>query len=359
MEFPARQIPRAECPLPPREADRAECPTSLVSEKGVFTRVYLELTPVCNSRCAGCLNESFLADFSHRTLKSEFRQPFLSAAQWLAILSALPPTLNKVVLSGGEPTLHPEFEDILSGLEHSGVDYVIFSNGRWPTPGRLIALLRASTHFRGFLISLHGISAEAHDAFTEVSGSFCETVENVCNAIAAGLPVSLSMVLTRQNVDTLEAFVQMALEWGVEEISFNRYLYTSDRVEQLAYCIQPPDAAQLRDAVCRIERLRKRHAHQLRIGYGPVIPQSFAPSASQMCSAGESSLVIDPWGNVKPCSYANLRLGNLLWQDFHTIQQNEHLQMWQNLAVFHKPYGGGCRAMALACEDKKDPLISC
>lgn len=50
-------------------------------------------------------------------------------------------------------------------------------------------------------------------------------------------------------------------------------------------------------------------------------------SSSAGCSAGEASLVIDPWGNVKPCLHVDLLCGNILQQDFEKIWSSEPLRV--------------------------------
>jgi radical SAM protein with 4Fe4S-binding SPASM domain len=309
------------------------------------------------------LNESFISDFVLRTLKPDYKRRSLSAEKWMSLLDILPPSLEKVILSGGEPTLHPEFESIVSGLEVRCFDYAIFTNGRWPNPGHLITILRASTHFSGFLVSLHGVDAASHEAFTGISGSYHETLDNIQKARTAGLPIGLSTVITQQNLNSLREFPQLALELGAREISFNRFLYTPHRHLKYAGHIRPTTVPQLRDAIRQIEELRKKYMNRLRIGYGPTIPQCFEPSSSRMCSAGETSLVIDPWGNIKPCLHTDLLCGNLLQQRFLSVWESKNLQMWREMAnnggsSDQSPgqCGGGCRAMALAGGKHKDPL---
>lgn len=343
-----------DLPIGGHEPTTSECPTAPPSQENRLIQIYLELTPACNSRCPGCLNESFINDFSRRTIKPEYRYPPLSAEKWALLLDVLPLSLEKVILSGGEPTLHAEFEIILKSLEERDLDYAIFTNGRWPNPKRLINILENSAHFSGFLISLHGVDAASHDAFTGMSGSFCETLVNIRRAVASGLSVSLSTVITQENVNinTIDEFPRLALELGVTEISFNRYLYTNHRLAKHPATVQPPSTSQLREAIQLIEGLRTRYAGQLRIGYGPTIPQSFEPSSSRACSAGETSLVVDPWGNVKPCLHTALLCGNLLEQGFGSIWKDENLDMWRDMTTNN----GGCRAMALAWGKNQDPL---
>lgn len=341
---------------------RSECPPKIWMQGGL-RQIFLELTALCNNRCPGCINESFIDDFSLRTLKlGDHHQP-LSKDDWLHILLKLPETVKTVILSGGEPTLHSEIYSFIEELENRDYHFIIFTNGRWPNPERLIGLLQKARNFDGFLISLHGSTATTHDAFTGKAGSFDETIHNIRNATNSKLPVTLSTVITSRNLDELARMPLITMQLGAEGLSFNRYLYTPERMLTLGD-VAPPSPDQLQSAVIEIEALQKAFSNNLSIGYGPTIPQCFEESSSDGCSAGDASLVIDPWGNVKPCLHANLLCGNLKTQDFETIWRGKELTTWRALSgesctscSAFASCGGGCRAMTLSWGNSQDPLM--
>lgn len=343
---------------------RGECPPPGLQSDLIPGLAYLELTSACNSRCPGCLNESFIANFQTRALKHEFRQQPMSYETWHRILSLLPASITSIILSGGEPTLHPEFEAIVEELATRSLDFVLFTNGRWQAPSQIISLLSNLPQFQGFLISLHGASMTSHETFTGVKGSFRETVKNIETAAQTGLPVSISTVITQQNLSEINAIVDLASKLGVEEVNFNRYLLTPGRLTISGERIQTPSATELRQAIAQIEVLRKQFSDQIHIGYGPCIPQCFASSSSLGCSAGKASFVIDPWGNLKPCLHTNLLVGNLLKEGFDILWESPALKSWRGLfdakctgcSAFSQ-CGGGCRAMTLASGLVRDPLM--
>jgi len=380
-----RIISRAECIPPARiitlmaNADtkpkpRPEClPPSIPLAVGQFlsngpSACYLEITPACNNRCPGCANNEFIEDFDTRRLKLNFRHPILNQAQWDRILDKLSSSINFINLSGGEPTLHKDFEEIAASIDRRNIDFVIFSNGRWQNPQRLVSFLQKLPHFRGFLISLHGSTSAAHEGFSGVLGSFEETVANVALATHAKLPVSISVVITHENVGQLNRLADLARKLEADEIVFNRYLVPLHREEQsipggmLKGLVPTP--IELKEAVQIVERLRDAPDDVLRINYGPCIPQCFTPSSSEGCSAGETFFVVDPWGNVKPCIHTTLVCGNLLEQDMMKIWYDEALNSWRGLipsgcsgcAALSK-CRTGCRAMALASGLGRDPLM--
>jgi radical SAM protein with 4Fe4S-binding SPASM domain len=311
---------------------------------------YLELTPDCNNRCPGCGNV-FIDDKTTRPLST--RLP-LNAAGWGAILEKIGGHAQRLKVTGGEPTLHPEFEAIIKFIAEKSLPFTLFTNGRWNEPDRLVGFLYDLPQCLGLLISLHGSTAQAHEAFSGVQGCFAETCENIRRASAAGLRVAISTVFTRHNVDQIADVVALSRSLGARQVVFNRYLG-----------LPIPDIAmasdELRAAVAAVERLRAAGEN---VKFGSCIPACFAASSSRGCAAGLSFATIDPWGNVRPCNHAPLVIGNLRRQSVEEIWSSPGMVYWNGLvprqcsacklfAACH----GGCRAMALLQGTRKDPLI--
>lgn len=302
---------------------------------------YLEITAACNNRCPGCGN-----------VFSRAAPPSLPASSWARILEALRPSLLGLRLTGGEPTLHPEFAEILTLVESLAVPFSLFTNARWPDPERTLALLRSAPHLDGLLVSLHGHEAAVHDSFTGVVGSFAETTANVRRASAAGLRVSTSTVITRLSCDSLPQVACLARELGAANTVFGRYITVPG--DPLA-----PSAPELAAAAAAVDGLRRAG---LPARLSVCIPQCFTRSSSQGCLAGLAYLTVDPWGNARPCNHAPANCGNLLEQPLESIWNGPEMQAWrqapalcQSCAVLPQCHGG-CRALAQLQQRPHDPL---
>ena len=329
-----------------------QCDCACLTESFPFTSplphpifYYLELTPQCNNHCPGCGNV-FAED---RTL-----QP-LSAAQWGEILAQLKPYAVRLKLTGGEPTLHPQFKEIVALIDDLDIPFALFTNARWLYPEQLLAFLKGILRFGGFLISLHGASAVSHDAFTGVPGSFAETVDNIRRAIAAGLSVTTSTVITKHNYSEVEQIVALSKELGANHAVFNRYL------GQHLPSIEPTNE-ELKEAMQTIERLRVTADYPVK--FGNCIPQCFYPSSSTGCLAGVAFCTVDPWGNVRPCNHAPRICGNLLEHSIEEIWNSEAMEYWRRLippqcehCLAFSQCHGGCRAEAMLLGFERDPLI--
>jgi len=69
---------------------------------------YLELTQHCSNQCVGC--------HFQKAGSSQNCVPFLDFSAWKHIIDILSPSVQRVQLTGGEPTLHPEFFKITEYL---------------------------------------------------------------------------------------------------------------------------------------------------------------------------------------------------------------------------------------------------
>lgn len=312
---------------------------------------FLELTPACNNRCLGCGN-TFISEHSRKIHKP--LQPLLTKKSWQTIINKLGSTIQRVNITGGEPTLHKDFFSIIRQLHARELRYSVFTNARWRNPQKIISFFNNSTFLDGLLISLHGQTSILHESFTLVSGSFSEAVSNIQLAVKSGISVFLSCIITRYNYQCCREIYQFAQGLGVQSVVFNRYI---GKITDTC----APSFAQLHQAMVDIEVLREEGAA---VKLSATTPQCFGENSTRACGAGKSFLTIDPWGNVKPCNHAPLILGNLMFQTFEEITESTHAHYWDSLlpktCTNCKDIlicGGGCRAEAMLNQADVDSLM--
>ena len=83
-------------------------------------QIRLLLTDICNAKCSGCHNEGQSITGARMSL------------DWLSNFMSLisPLSIREIVLSGGEPLLHPDLEDIIHIIRsHSNCFLSINTNG--------------------------------------------------------------------------------------------------------------------------------------------------------------------------------------------------------------------------------------
>jgi AdoMet-dependent heme synthase len=304
----------------------------------------LEITPACNNRCPGCSN----------VYTAEHGSPAAMSAQaWRRLLLPFIGEAVQIRLTGGEPTLHPEFLQLFDEVTAHDAQVTVFTNGRWAEPETLLQHVRGRPNFSGFLISLHGADASRHEAFSGVKGSFGEALGNVRRAVDAGVPVALSTVITRYNWDALEDVAELAQRLGAHHVAYNRYIGAP------LPAIEPTDE-QNRAAVRQIQALVQAGAA---VKYGVGVPQCFVRNASEGCLAGVAYVSIDPWGGLRPCAHSATVVGSLLESTLAELWQGPAMAAWRGLmprecrgCATYSACHGGCRAIQELRADGRDPL---
>ena len=304
----------------------------------------IELTSDCNNFCSFCSNV-----FSRN-------QACLGFYGWQKIIDQIKHLSHSLKLTGGEPTLHPDFYRIVNYLSQNNLNFTLFTNARWKEPIEVITFLKSVPQCKGLLVSLHGVDADSHERLTQVGGSFEETCSNILLAAESGVRIHQSIILTKLNYNRINEVVVLAEKLKVKRIVFNRYLGKP----------APPIEAkpeQLLFAMREIEQINRK-GDKIQLHYGNCIPQCFFPSASTGCLAGVAYCTIDPQGNLRPCNHSPTVAGNILGEPIEKVWQNNIMQRWREslpkqcvhclaLEICH----GGCRAQAEILKIKSDPLI--
>lgn len=168
-------------------------------------RLELHITYTCPERCGFCSEEHRMATFK------AFPVTYSRAAQ--VLLEHAHHGVEAVHFTGGEPTIHPRFVDILKLAKGAGMRTSIGTIGTRLADPAFAAL--ALPWLDEALFSLHGPDAETHDACTGRSGSF----ERVRAAIAncsrkPGFRPFVNTVVTRRNLPLLVETVTLARSLG-------------------------------------------------------------------------------------------------------------------------------------------------
>ena len=222
-------------------------------------------------------------------------------------------------VTGGEPTLHHNFADIITYLDSFGVAHVTFTNGRWRNPGKVLETFQGCRNLIGLLISLHGSTADTHCEFVESSpAAFEETCETIRRATDAGIEVFTNTVLTAESCRELESIISLSGQLGASYAVFNRYLGKPHPLE--------PSEELLRQTILRIEELE---AGGVACRLGDCIPPCFVRNSSLGSNGGIEHCAIAPNGDVRPENLTRYVFGNLFEQPIEAIWQSEQAQWYR------------------------------
>lgn len=177
---------------------------------GARFKLIFELTDLCNFSCVHCFRTE--AKGAPRYLDKTVIDRVLDQA-------AAYNGLDLVALTGGEPTLHPEFVDIVATIANRGHDLTFISNAS-RIDATLDAILPYLGAVRSVAFSLDGGDATTHDQIRRRPGSFRQVVGAITRCRNEGLEVHVNSVVTRANADELEAIVALAARLGCRAVGF-------------------------------------------------------------------------------------------------------------------------------------------
>jgi len=170
-------------------------------------RNWVRLTSMCNNKCTFCLDT--LAH--NETMGPEDEIKF-------RIIDGRRKGATRLILSGGEPTIHPSYAKFIKYGRMAGYSKIqTVTNGRmFSYPAFLKRCLDAGLDEITF--SIHGHNAKVHDALVGVQGAFDEEVEGLVNALEDGRPiVNIDVCLNKGNIKRLPQLLDRFIGLGVKE----------------------------------------------------------------------------------------------------------------------------------------------
>lgn len=268
--------------------------------------ITLYLTERCNSRCVSC-------DYWRHGRAD------ITAAAIAELLPELERLGTKVVLvSGGEPLIHPQWAEIAETLRAGGLELWLLTSGL----SLVKHAARAAALFQSITVSLDGIDRAMYAAIRGL-----DAFDNVCDGIraaaATSMHVGVRVTVQRRNYRQLSAFVELARRCGASEISFlaadvsNRQAFGRSGADidsagsQIA--LLPQDLPLFAEALDSLER---DNALDFESGFIAETPskmrrlwQYFAalsglgPFPPTRCNAPAFSAVVEAGGRVNPCFF--------------------------------------------------------
>ncbi|MEO6472836.1 MAG: mycofactocin radical SAM maturase [Aeromicrobium sp.] len=276
-----------------------------------------ELTYACNLACAHCLSSSGKRD--PRELSTEQCKAVIDELQRMQVFY--------VNIGGGEPTIRPDFWELLDYAVAHDVGVKFSTNGVRLNPER--ARFLASTDYVDVQISLDGATAEVND-YVRGPGSYDTAIKALKNLRDAGFKdAKISVVCTRQNIGQLDEFKAIADQYGAT-LRLTR-LRPSGRGADVWDELHPLPEQQreLYDwLMANGENVLTGDSFFHLSAFGEADGNGALPGLN-LCGAGRVVCLIDPVGDVYACPFAiheNFLAGNILADGgFETVWQKSEL----------------------------------
>jgi pyrroloquinoline quinone biosynthesis protein E len=297
-----------------------------------------ELTYACPLRCGYCSNPV------------EYASTTLSTALWIsAIEEAEALGVLQLHLTGGEPLLRDDLEELVRAARGCGLYVNLITSGIPLTRSRLNSLIEAGLdHVQ---LSLQAATSGNSDA---IAGApvFARKLEVARWIRERAVAFTLNVVLHRANIDEVPQLIELARQLGAARLELANTQYLGWAFAHRAQLLPSKD---------QIDRARSQaHAADLDVVF--VLPDYFS-GRPRACMSGWARryLVIAPDGKVLPCQAAHAlplpweRVGDRplaqIWRDSPALEKfrgDDGLPAeCRSCAERHRDHGG-CRCQAFA-----------
>jgi PqqA peptide cyclase len=277
-----------------------------------------ELTHRCPLRCPYCSNPLELSRASAELDTATWQRVFTEAAQ-LGVL--------QVHFSGGEPLVRSDLAELVAHAAKAGLYANLITSGIRLDAGRLEGLVAAGLEH--VQLSLQDADLASGDRIAGLAGAQQAKRRVAALVRAAGLPLTVNAVVHRQNLERLEAIIELAVQLGAERLEVAHVQYYGWALANRAALL--PSREQLDTATATVEVARARLAGRLVIDY--VVPDYYAyrPKAC-MGGWGRRFLNITPAGKVLPCHAAE----TLPRLHFPNVAEVSLAEIWYHSPAFER-----------------------
>jgi radical SAM protein with 4Fe4S-binding SPASM domain len=255
-------------------------------------QIYLLLTRKCNLSCSHCIRSSnpYFTELIDKKLAFSIIEKLSEVSSEASML-----------LSGGEPTLHPDFYEIASKSADAFRNVVVNTNGlRYKQLKEVSKLPNVSIQ-----ISIDGDEV-AHDKIRG-DGTYKKTLLNISKLSGLGVNVIVATTVTKHNYQSISALdrdlsVINFTYWNVKRVVGSG---RADDSDDLTTSVWNDFVYKIKNETMNIDRLRIAKMFSNSAFNNAVmdfVGDKYVNIFRQNCGTGRSKLYINPNGTVYPCA---------------------------------------------------------
>jgi len=332
-----------------------------------FDHAQIEITGVCNMKCKHC--RAAFEKGKHLGLKKVKK---IIDFACLHAQNLKTPENFRIILSGGEPFLHPHWFEIIKYAKEKGIrSYYITTNASVITQDTIkkLKLLQKDTDDFFVQISLDGKDKKTHDSFRGFPGAFDKAISVMKLLHQANIDFSIRTTVIPEHLDEMEDRVKLAIKLKAKRIGFGSVIWHGRASKSLI--LKPSEKKQF---IEQFDSLRKKYSQKIIIStedplkfkcnFPYLLPNDVKteiddPSFFGGCTAGISGFDSDSEGNLRACTVLDLPIININDGSFKKLTKlYEDSPIIKDLASRNfkgkcqkcslKRLCGGCRAQAYA-----------
>jgi len=240
-----------------------------------------------------------------------------------------------VIIEGGEPLLREDLFEILGLIQEKQLEAHLITNGMLLTPQILTTLKQLRVKV---MISIDGATPATYEAIRH-GADFEKVVQAARNCAKEGLLEAVNFTILKKNYTEIPGIMELARSIGISRVTFIGLKPCQFYPEEL---LTPEEYGEAIRLACQgaqetgvefffdepffwaVVKERGLLAREPVVGTGILLPSTSA------CIFGEY-LFFEPNGEVKPCSFAPMVLGN--------VNEKSLIEIWRevlNSPFFHQ-----------------------
>ena len=304
----------------------------------------------CNLTCKHCYTTSADIDFPGELTTPEIYTVMDDLKQF---------KVPVLILSGGEPLLHPDIFDISRRARDMGFYVALSSNGTLITPDNIAEI--ASIGYQYIGVSLDGLEI-AHDKFRQKQGSFAASLAGIRLLREQGIKAGIRFTLTQDNAHDFPALLDLMDAEDIDKFYLSHLNYggrgNRNREDDAEFRLTRDVMDLLFDRAWRWQQDGKQR--EIVTGNNDAdavyflhwvkrkFPEQLAHIQAKLAqwggnASGVNVANIDNLGNVHPDTFWwHYNLGNVRERAFSEIWQDESDSLMAGLKRSPRPLEGRC-----------------
>lgn len=276
-----------------------------------------ELTGQCNLSCKHCYNRSGDSD----------RITFMTVDKWCELANSIVKDggIFQCIISGGEPLLlGNDLFKIMDILHEDGTSFVVISNGLLLTKEKV----RSFTKYRffWFQISLDGLTADIHDEFRGVKGSWNKAVTGALELSHAGIPLVIAHSVTPKNLNQLDEMVNFSYQLGASEIIMGEVIPSGRAISNADIILTREQRNYL---YAQITELSKKYSGKISVKRSADLKTQMDRYVTEVNAGG----IIRPNGDFRLDCMAPFVIGNVLQTSLKEMWLEKGIDAWHSAQV--------------------------
>lgn len=273
----------------------------------------------CNFRCIHCSVKKFQGKRQGRYFTIDDVKELSRQADEMG--------LAHLVITGGEPLVFPDFDDLVKAIDPRKF-YITSDTNGWYLDEKKARHLK-EIGVDKIQLSLDSLSSKEHDRFRRREGAHKRAVRAIDAALKAGLNIIIQTVVTKQRVRSRELidFLEFGKEKGIG----------------IFVTYAKPVGAWEGNFEALVDRSDMDYVRELEKRYDVFTHLTPSYGLDLGCIAVKRMISVTKYGDVMPCPYIHVSLGNFFKEPLKEI-----IQRGLRISCFGK-YVDTC----LVAEDRK------